>query len=199
MHKTSDEFEFQLYLTSHFGVTCPWAVKKLCLHLFSAIFGWVIVKLAGNEDRRKSLSGFQFGRGRTFHYRIIRPWAFPLTFEWGKWYLHRFSVTMNSVFIKLTGNEDMHKISDGFEFRSYLTSHFGITCPWVVKKDVSIFSQPSLVGSLSNLQITRTGTKTWISSNLGRIGLFTLELFIFASIYSYNSCKTNFKQRRCLC
>ena len=39
------------------------------------------------------------------------------------------SVTLNSVFINLTGNEDRHKISDEFELRSYLTSHFGVTCP----------------------------------------------------------------------
>ena len=57
--------------------------------------------------------------------------------EWGKWCLHLFSVTMNSDFIKLTGNEDRHKISDRFEFWSYLTSHFGVTCPSAVKKMMS--------------------------------------------------------------
>ena len=55
--------------------------------------------------------------------------AFPLTLNREKWCLHLFSVTMNSVFIKLTGNEDRHKISDEFEFRSYLTSHIGLTSP----------------------------------------------------------------------
>ena len=84
---------------------------------------------------------------------------------------------MNSVFIKLTGNE-RHKISDEFEFRSYLTSHFGITCPSAVKKnDVSSFSQSPLIRSLSNLQVMRRSIKAWMSSNLGRIRLFTLELF----------------------
>ena len=43
----------------------------------------------------------------------------------------------NSVFIKLTGNEDRHKISDEFEFRSYLTSHIGLTSPWAVKQMLS--------------------------------------------------------------
>ena len=32
--------------------------------------------------------------------------------------------------IKLTGNEDRHKISDEFEFWSYLTSQFGVTSIW---------------------------------------------------------------------
>ena len=67
---------------------------------------------------------------------------------------------MNSDFIKLTGNEDRHKISDGFEFWLYLTSHFGVTCPSAVKKnDDSSFSQSPLIGSLSNLQVMRTGIK----------------------------------------
>ena len=48
-----------------------------------------------------------------------------------------FSVTMNSDFIKLTGNEDRHKISDRYEFWSYLTSHFWVTCPSAVKKMMS--------------------------------------------------------------
>ena len=80
---------------------------------------------------------------------------------------------MNSDFIKLTGNKDRHKISDRFEFWSYLTSHFGVTCPSAVKK----FSQSPLIGSLSNLQVMRKDIKSRTSSNLGRIGLFTLELF----------------------
>ena len=65
------------------------------------------------------------------------------------------------------------------EFWSYLTSHFGVTCPSAVKKkeDVSSFSQSPLIGSLSNLQVMRTGIKARTSSNLGQIGLFTLELF----------------------
>ena len=45
------------------------------------------------------------------------------------------------------------------------------------KNDVSSFSQSPLIGSLSNLQVMRTGIKARTSSNLGQIGLFTFELF----------------------
>ena len=108
------------------------------------------------------------------------PLSIPIDFVWEEWCLHLFSVTMNSVSIKLTGNEDRHKISDEFEFWSYLPSHFGVTCPWEVKKnDVSGFSQSPLTGSLSNLHVTRTGIKARTSSNWGRVGLFTLEFFTF--------------------
>ena len=43
--------------------------------------------------------------------------------------------------------------------------------------DVSSFSQSPFIGSLSNWQVMRTGIKARTSLNLGRIGLFTLELF----------------------
>ena len=45
------------------------------------------------------------------------------------------------------------------------------------KNDVSSFSQSPLIGSLSNLQVMRTGIKARTRLNLGQIRLFTLELF----------------------
>ena len=45
------------------------------------------------------------------------------------------------------------------------------------ESSVSAFSQSPLIGSLSNLQVTRTGIKSHMSSNLCRVGLFTMELF----------------------
>ena len=82
------------------------------------------------------LIGVRILSGSDFSLRSYSPLSVPIDFEWGKWCLHLFSVTMNSVFIKLTGNEDRHKSSEEFEFRSYLTSHFGVTCymPLSVKK-----------------------------------------------------------------
>ena len=43
--------------------------------------------------------------------------------------------------------------------------------------DFSSFSQSPLIRSLSNFQVTGSGIKARLSSNLGRVGLFTLELF----------------------
>ena len=48
---------------------------------------------------------------------------------------------------------------DGFEFRPDLTSHFGVSCPWAVKKnDVFSFSQSPLMRYLSNMHVTRAGS-----------------------------------------
>ena len=94
---------------------------------------------------------------------------FALDFEWGKWCLHLFSVTMNSVFIKLTGKET--------GIKSWTCSNFGRMPFRGENSDVASFSQSPLFGSMSNLQVTRTGIKARTSSSLGRIGLFTSELF----------------------
>ena len=45
------------------------------------------------------------------------------------------------------------------------------------KNGVPEFSQSLIIRSLSNLQVTRTGIKSRMSLNLGRVGLFTTELF----------------------
>ena len=38
-----------------------WKMGKWCLHARSFIFGWIIIKVAGNQDRDKSLEEFDFG------------------------------------------------------------------------------------------------------------------------------------------
>ena len=37
-------------------------------------------------------------------------------------------------FLILAGNEDLHKISDEFEFRPDRTIYYGVSCPWASKK-----------------------------------------------------------------
>ena len=42
---------------------------------------------------------------------------------------HFFSVAIDPILFKLTGNEDMHNILDEFEFRPDLTTDYGVSCP----------------------------------------------------------------------
>ena len=67
---------------------------------------------------------------------------------------------------------------------AFLSQSFWSYVPLSCEKNyVSSFSQSPLMGSLSNLQVTRTGIKAQMSSNLGRIGVFTLELFALECEY----------------
>ena len=47
---------------------------------------------------------------------------------------HVFSVAIDPILFKLAGNEDMHNILDEFEFRTDLTTDYGVSCPWASEK-----------------------------------------------------------------
>ena len=85
-------------------------------------------------------------------------------------------------FYSIAGNEDMHKISDEFEFRPDRTTDYGVSCPWASKKfpiylyAVSMLARSFLIESASQLLITRTGIKARMSLISGQIRLLTLEL-----------------------
>ena len=145
---------------------------------FIVTFNRMFVKLAGNLDRHKISDELEFGPGWTFHFWVIRPWAFQLTlngengvsiFSQLLWIQSSSNLQETRTGIKNLGRVRILVIYDQ-SFLSYV--------PFSGEKnDVSSFSQSPLIGFLSNLQITRTGIKARMSSNLGRIGLLTLELF----------------------
>ena len=58
----------------------------------------------------------------------------PLTYNGEKWCLRLFSVAFHPILFILAGNEDLHQISDEFEFRSDRTTDYGVSCPWASKQ-----------------------------------------------------------------
>ena len=49
---------------------------------------------------------------------------------------HFFSVAIDPILFKLTGNEEVHYILDEFEFQPDRTTDYGISCPWASEKSV---------------------------------------------------------------
>ena len=47
---------------------------KCCLHASSFIFDWLIIKVAGNQDRLKSLDKFDFEPDQTTHFEVTCLW-----------------------------------------------------------------------------------------------------------------------------
>ena len=82
--------------------------------------------------------------------------------------------------MKLADNLDRHIISDEFEFRPDRTIVFGVACPLVpINPIFNLFRSIAclvLIETLWNLQIIWTCIYSRTSSNLGRTGLFTLDL-----------------------
>ena len=50
------------------------------------------------------------------------------------WCRHFFSVAIDQIHSKFVGNEDMHNISNEFEFRPDWTTDYRVICPWTSKK-----------------------------------------------------------------
>ena len=130
----------------------PWLIigKTMSPPFLCFFFYQIFLELAGNEDRHKIWDEFEFRPDRTSPYRVRCPWAsekFP-TDIMGKWCLQPSSFIFDRIFVKLSGNQDSHQISDEFEFRSDQISHFGVTCPCGRNK----FS----IDTLWNLQVQLT-------------------------------------------
>ena len=106
----------------------------------------------------------------------------PIDLKLGKLCLHLFSVVLHLILFILAGNEDMHKISDKFEFLPVRTTDYGVIRPWASsltlnwENGVAIFSQLLWIQTSSNLQEMRTGIKSRTGSNFGRIWPVILEL-----------------------
>ena len=52
----------------------------------------------------------------------------PMTYNGGNG-VHFFSVAFDPILFILAGNEEMHKISDEFEFRPDRNTDYGVSCP----------------------------------------------------------------------
>ena len=55
---------------------------KWCLHASSFIFNWLIIKVAGYQDRHKSSEEFDFGMNQTTHFGVTCPWVTKISHIW---------------------------------------------------------------------------------------------------------------------
>ena len=90
----------------------------------------------------------------------------------GKWCLHASSFIFDQVIIKVAGNQDRHKSSVEFNFGPNHITHFGVTCPCVMK--ISHFwtwiSLKPFGQSWSNFMCSIIGVGERLHKVLGQIG-----------------------------
>ena len=149
---------------------------------------------------------FEFLPDRTSDYGVIRPWAFPLTLN------GQNGVSIFSQLLWIQTSSNLQEMRRGIKSRT--GSKFGRIWPVILelpalqqwkKNDVSSFSQSPFIGSLSNLQVMRTGIKARTSSNLGQIGfhfgvicpwapIFNPRGYIHVLNHEQNCIKSDFKE-----
>ena len=80
-----------------------------CLQVFSAVFDPILFIIAGNKNIYKCLN--EFRPDPTTNYGVSCPWASNKSMS------PLFLVAIDQIHFKFVGNEDMHNISNKFEFR----------------------------------------------------------------------------------
>ena len=120
MHKISYACEFQPDQTSDYGVSSPWASKKIShrlivgkwrLHASLFIFDQIIIKVAGNQDRHKSSIEFDFGPNQSSHFGVTCPWVTKISHFWTWISLKPVGQPWSNVMCSVIGvGERLHKV-----------------------------------------------------------------------------------------
>ena len=146
---------------------------KCCLHAGSFIFDRIIIKVAGNQDRRKSLDEFDYGPDQTTHFGVTCPWMTKIL-HFRTWIsLRQVGQSWTNFMCSITGSgERLHNVL------RQIGAHGNRKPPLTYNGEngVSIFSRLLLIRSFLYLQVTRTCIKSRTSSNFGQVGPLTTEL-----------------------
>ena len=140
MHKISDKSEFRPDRTTDYGVSCPWASKNLPIrfimgkcffHASLFIFYWFIIKVAGNQDRHKSLNEFDFGLDQTTHFGVTCPWMMKILNFWTWISLRRVGQSWSNFMCSITGGgERLHHVLRQIGSK--------LCCPWQQKAPIDL-------------------------------------------------------------
>ena len=140
MHKISDKFEFRPDQITDYGGSCPWASKEIsyrltmgrwCLLASLFIFDWIIIKVAGNQDRHKSSVEFDFGPNQTTHFGVTCPWVTKIL-HFRTWIsLRPVGQSWSNFMCSITGGwERLHKVLGKIGSKLW--------CPWKQKAPIDL-------------------------------------------------------------
>ena len=57
-------------------------IEKWCFHTGLFFFDWIIIKVAGNQDRHESLVEFNFGPNQMTNFGVTCPWVTKISHFW---------------------------------------------------------------------------------------------------------------------
>ena len=84
---------------------------KWCLHASSFIFDWIIIKVAGNQDRHKSSVKFEFRPNQTTHFGVTCPWVTKISHFWTWISLKPVGQSWSNFMCSIIGvGERLHKV-----------------------------------------------------------------------------------------
>ena len=150
---------------------------KWCLHASSFIFDRIIIKVAVNQDRHKSLDKFDFGPVQSTHFGVTCPWMTKILNFWTWISLKPVGQFWSNLMCSITG------VGKGcIMFWGRLDQNSGVhgnrkpPLTYNGENGVSTFSRLFLIRSFLYLQVMRTWIKSRTSSNFGQIGPLITKL-----------------------
>ena len=151
---------------------------KCCLHASAFIFDRIIIKVAGNQDRHKSLDEFDFGSDPTTHFGVTCPWMTKILHFWTWIYLWGKLANLDQILCVTSLGVGKGCIMFWSRLDRNSGAHGNRKPPLTFNEEngVSTFSRLLLIRSFLYLQVTRTCIKSRTSSNFGQVGPLTTEL-----------------------
>ena len=150
---------------------------KWCLHASLFIFDRIIIKVAGNQDRHKSLVEFDFGRNQTTHFGVTCPWVTKIS-HFRTWIsLKRGGQSWSNFMCSIIGwGKGCLMFWGRLDRNSGVHGNRKPPLTYNGENGVSTFSRLLFIRSFLYLQVTRTCIRSRMSSNFGQIGPLTTEL-----------------------
>ena len=86
-------------------------MEKWCLHASLFMFDWIIIKVAGNQERHKSSVEFDFGLNQTTHFGVTCPWVTKISHFWTWISLKPVGQSWSNFICSIIGvGERLHKV-----------------------------------------------------------------------------------------
>ena len=150
---------------------------ECCLHASSFIFDWIIIKVAGNQDRHKSSDEFDFGPDQTTHFGVTCPWMTKIL-HFRTWIsLRPVGQSWSSFMCSITGvGKGCIMVWGRLDQNSGVHGNRKLPLTYNGENDVPTFSRLLLSQSFLYLQVTRTCIKSQTSLNFSQIGPLTMDL-----------------------
>ena len=150
---------------------------KCCLHASSFIFDRIIIKVAGNQDRHKSLSEFDFGPDQTTHFGVTCPWVTKIL-HFRTWILWGELANLDQILcvVSLGVGKGCIMFWGRLDQNSGVHGNRKPPLTYNGENIVSTFSRLLLIQSFLYLQVMRTCIRSRTGLNFSQIGPLTTEL-----------------------
>ena len=152
-------------------------MAKWGLHASSFIFDRIIIKIADNQNKRKSSVEFDFRPNQTTHFGGTCPWVMEISHIW-TWISLKPLANLDQILCvaSLGWGKGCMRFWGRLDQNSGFHGNRKPPLSYNGENNGSTFSLLLLIRSFLYLQVTRTCINSRTSSNFGQIGPLTTEL-----------------------